>query len=154
MQIRYRFVFTIRIFEPKDMFSVIKLASDTLTERYNPSIFNYFYETFPKGFIVAEKAHKVIGFIIGVKINPEKAKILMLSVSELYQKQNIGSKLLTQFLEEISNENVNTVELEVRVGNKKAIRFYQKYGFEIKKRIKQLYQNGKDAYTMAKIFRT
>ncbi len=91
----------IRIFKPTDMFSVIKLASDTLTERYNPSLFNYFYETFPKGFIVAEIAHKIIGFLIGVKINQEKAKILMLSVSENYRKQNIGSELLMRFLKEM-----------------------------------------------------
>ncbi|UCH71422.1 MAG: hypothetical protein JSW62_03215, partial [Thermoplasmatales archaeon] len=62
-------MFTIRKFQPNDMFSTIKLASETLTEHYNPSLFNYFYEIFPNGFIVAEKNRKIIGFIIGVKTN-------------------------------------------------------------------------------------
>ena len=140
----------IRSFKPTDMFSVIKLASITLPERYNPSIFNYFFETFPKGFIVAEKNNKIIGFIVGVIINQDLAKILMLSVSELFRNQNIGSSLLKKFLEEISYENIKIIQLEVRFDNKKAIKFYEKNGFKIIKKIPKFYQNGKDAFTMEK----
>jgi len=143
-------VLVIRSFKPTDMFSVIKLASITLPERYNPSIFNYFFETFPKGFIVAEKNNKIIGFIVGVIINQDLAKILMLSVSELFRNQNIGSSLLKKFLEEISYENIKIIQLEVRFDNKKAIKFYEKNGFKITKKIPKFYQNGKDAFTMEK----
>ncbi len=132
------------------MFSVIKLASETLTERYNPSLFNYFYETFPEGFIVAEKAHKIIGFLIGVKINPEYAKILMLAVSKYHRKQSIGSGLLNQFLRVIYIEKIKRIELEVRTNNKAAIKFYQKHGFKIKEKKREFYQSGEDAYTMIK----
>ena len=144
-------MYTIRKFEPSDMFLIIKLVSETLPERYNPSLFNYFYETFQQGLIVAEKAHKIIGFIVGVKINPNTAKILMLTVSELHRNQNIGSALLNTFLKEIIKENVNLVELEVRIDNEKAIKFYQKHGFKIIGKIKGFYQNGEDAYTMSMI---
>jgi ribosomal-protein-alanine N-acetyltransferase len=140
----------IRLFKPTDMFSVIKLASDTLPERYNPSLFNYFYETFPQGFIVAERAQKIIGFIIGVKINPKNAKILMLSILEDLRRQNIGSMLLTRFIKEIFSEKVQKIELEVRIDNEKAIKFYQKHGFNISQKIIEFYQNGEDAYTMVK----
>jgi len=132
------------------MFPVIKLASKTLTERYNPSLFNYFYETFPQGFIVAEKAHKIIGFIIGVKTNPKTAKILMLSVLEHYRKQNIGSTLLKQFLKEMPAENIKNIELEVRTDNQKAIKFYKKHSFKVTEKIPKFYQNVEDAYTMKK----
>jgi ribosomal-protein-alanine acetyltransferase len=132
------------------MFSVIKIASLTLTERYNPSIFNYFYETFHKGFIVAEKDHKIIGFIVGVKVNENLAKILMLSVSEQYRKQNIGFSLLKRFIEEISQEDIKNIELEVRTGNKKAIKFYKNNGFVIKEKLYKFYQDESNAYTMEK----
>jgi ribosomal-protein-alanine N-acetyltransferase len=134
------------------MFSVIKLASITLPERYNPSLFNFFYETFPKGFIVAEINHKIIGFIIGVQIKPEKCKILMLSVLENYRRQGIGSKLLAEYLKSILSKKIKTVSLEVRTDNKKAIKFYQKYGFKIKKKLIKFYQDEEDAYTMVKEF--
>ena len=140
----------VREFKPIDMFSVIKLASETLTEHYNPSIFNYFYETFPKGFIIAEFAHKIIGFIIGVKINDKLAKILMIGISGLYQNKNIGSELTKYFLKRLSEEKIKFVELEVRTDNQKAIKFYEKNGFKIGNTLKEFYQNGESAYTMRK----
>ena len=130
------------------MFSVIKLASETLPERYNPSLFNYFYETFPQGFIVAEIGQKIIGFLVGVKTNPNTAKILMLSVTKPHRKQKIGSALLIQFLNDMTNEKVKKIELEVRTDNKKAIQFYKNQGFEIVIKLSEFYQNGEDAFTM------
>ena len=133
------------------MFSVIKLASKTLPEQYSPSLFNYFYETFTEGFIVAEKNHKIIGFIIGVTTTPNIAKILMLAVEEPVRKQKIGTELLNKFLEQISLKNIKHIELEVRTDNKKAITFYEKLGFIINEKIPEFYQNQEDAYNMIKI---
>lgn len=133
------------------MFSVIKLAAETLTEQYNPSLFNYFYETFPEGFWVAEKLHKIIGFIVGGKTITDTARILMLTVSEKHRKLGVGSTLLKNFLKEISLQNIKQVELEVKTENKKAIKFYQNHGFKIEEIITKFYQNGEDAYLMKKI---
>ena len=138
----------IRLFEPGDMFSVIKLASMTLTEQYNPSIFNYFYETFPEGFIVAEKNHKIVGFILGVITNRDIAKILMISVDDKFRRQKIGKELLSEFINIIKNKNLNIIELEVRIDNISAIKFYEKHNFKIVNKLTQFYQNGEDAYTM------
>jgi len=130
------------------MFSVIKLSSETLPEHYNPNLFNYFYETFPNGFWVCEINHKIIGYIVGVKLNNEIAKILMISVSNLYQNRSIGSKLLTTFLSEIILHNIKKVELEVKKTNLKAINFYKRFGFEIIEIIKEFYENKDDALIM------
>jgi len=140
----------IRTFEPNDMFSVIKLANNTLTETYNPSLFTYFYETYLQGFLVAEQNHKIIGFIVGVKITNESARILMLSVSPQHRRKNIGTNLLNKFIENIKMENIKEIHLEVRTDNEKAIRFYQKHNFEITDKIAGFYQNGEDAYIMKK----
>jgi len=130
------------------MFPVIKLASDTLTERYNPSLFNYFYETFNQGFLVAEEHHKIVGFIVGIKTSSESVRILMIAVSEKQRRRNIGSTLLNHFLREILSQNIKHVELEVKISNNEAIKFYQKHGFVIVDTIPKFYQNGEDAYTM------
>jgi len=143
---------TIKRFQPNDMFSVIKLASETLPEQYNPNLFNYFYETFPQYFLVAKKFQKIVGFIAGVKINAENARILMLAVSEKQRRQGIGSYLLNNFLKEIFSREIKHVELEVTTKNKQAIRFYQKHGFNIEETVSKFYQNGEDAYIMRRIF--
>ena len=138
----------IRTFEPEDTFSVIKIANQTLTEKYSPGLFAYFDEINPDGFIVANLNHKIIGFLIGIKINDQKTKILMLSVSPQHQKQKIGTKLLEEFIKRTQKEEINTIELEVRIDNHKAIKFYEKHGFRKIIKIKEFYQDNKDAYTM------
>jgi len=144
-------VLIIRRFKPEDMFSVVKLASETLPENYNPSLFNYFYETFPDGMWIAEKSNKIIGFAIGVKTSEENARILMLAVTEKQRRQNIGTALLKNLLKEFVQHNVRNIELEVRTDNTKAIRFYQKHGFRIVDTIKNFYQNGENAYVMTTV---
>ena len=139
---------TIRQFQPIDTFKVIKLASITLTEQYNPTLFSFFYETYPQGFIVAEQNHKIIGFLIGIKLKTNKTKILMISVEPRYQRQKIGESLLNEFIKITTKENIEVIELEVRTDNKKAIKFYEKNGFKIIQKIDKFYQNDENAYTM------
>ena len=111
------------------MFSVIKLSNQTLSENYNPSLYNYFYEIFPNGFWICEKNYKIVGFIIGVKTNIEIARILMLAVKNENRNQGIGTYLLKEFIKEIATINTKYIELEVKIKNISAIKFYQKNGF-------------------------
>jgi len=138
----------IRRFKPIDTFRVIKLASMTLTERYDTNLFTYFYETFPQGFIVAEKNHKIIGFLIGIKTTGTKAKIVMFSVDTNFQGKKIGLKLLKEFIKTSIQENIKTIDLAVQTNNIKAINFYEKQGFKKIEKIKEFYQNKEDAYIM------
>jgi ribosomal-protein-alanine N-acetyltransferase len=144
-------VLTIRRVQPQDLFSVIKIAHESLPERYQPNIFNTFYESFPQGFLIALKHHKIVGFLIGIKTHDEIAKILMLSVNENHRKQGIGSALLINFLQEMLLQNIHLVDLEVRTNNKIAIAFYKKHGFDIQETITGFYQNGEDAYNMRQV---
>jgi ribosomal-protein-alanine acetyltransferase len=143
-------VLIIRNAKPDDMFSIIKLASETLTEQYNPILFNHLYEAYPQGFWIAEKNHKIIGFIIGVKTNPYISRILMIGISEKNRNQGLGSILLFNLLKELSLNDIKQVLLEVRKNNKKAIKFYQKHGFDIIDTINKFYKNEENAYIMKK----
>lgn len=147
-------MFEIRHVQPQDIFPVIKIAYESLPERYSPEVFNRFYESFPEGFLVAEKLHKVVGFIVGIKTSNGVARITMLSINKKYRKQGIGSALLTQFLKEMSLQNIRQVELEVRINNDAAIKFYKKHGFDIMETVSSFYQTGEDAYIMKRVLRS
>jgi [ribosomal protein S18]-alanine N-acetyltransferase len=140
----------IRRVQPNDIFPVIALAFETLPERYNPSIFNQFYESCPEGFLVALNNDSIIGFLIGIEPIPNTARILMLAVKELYRRQGIGSALLSQFIKEMRQQYVTRIELEVRTSNKGALQFYKKKGFLLQTTLQQFYQNGENAYSMCK----
>lgn len=141
----------IRKFQATDMFSTIKIASETLTEQYSPSLFNYFYETFPDLFLVAEKHHKIIGFITGIQITDEIARIVMLSILPPYQRQHIATELLNEIIITLKEENVKQISLEVKTNNEKAISFYKKHGFTIIDTIEKFYQNGENAFMMKRV---
>jgi ribosomal-protein-alanine N-acetyltransferase len=141
-------VLSVRKFKPTDIFSIIKISADSLTERYNPNLFNYFYESFQDGFLVCEINYRIVGFIIGIKTNSEIARILMLAVSNQHRKKGIGSFLLKNFLREMVFKNIKLIELEVKKSNISAINFYQKHGFEIIDILSKFYQNNEDAYIM------
>ena len=140
----------IRRVQPPDIIEVIALAYDTLPERYNPVIFNQFYESFPEGFLVVVDEQQLIGFLIGIKIAPTIARVLMLSIQSRYRKQGIGTALLNEFLRIMRHLSVTEVELEVRTTNRGALAFYKKQGFLLQHTLKQFYQNGDDAYVMKK----
>ena len=143
-------MFKIRYVKPQDIFSVIKIAHESLPEQYNPVIFNRFYETFPEGFLVVDENHKIIGFAIAIKISSTEAKIPMFAISKLKRRKGIGSALLIQLLEELSKHYIKHVELEVRTKNKTATSFYKKHGFDIIDTLSAFYQNGEDAHIMKK----
>jgi ribosomal-protein-alanine acetyltransferase len=141
-------VWDIRRVQPQDIFSVIKIAYDTLSERYSPELFNRFYETFPEGFLVAEMHHKIIGFIIGFQTTPDTARITILSVTHPYRKKGLGTALITSFINEMTLSNIKQIDLEVNINNKDAITFYKKHDFVITDIIKGFYQSGDDACIM------
>lgn len=135
-------------FKPEDMFNVLKLASNVLSEHYNPTLFTYFYESCPWGFWTAHSNQRLAGFIIGIPFSDDYAKILMIGILPSMQKKGLGSMLLQKLLTEFTTRNIPTIELDVAVYNIKAIRFYQKHNFDIVERLPCFYQNGADAFVM------
>jgi ribosomal-protein-alanine acetyltransferase len=144
-------VTSIRQFKASDTFSVIRIASETLTENYSPSLFNFFYENAPEFFLVAEQNHKIIGFIIAIGITHQIARIVMMSILPSYRNQHIGSDLLTTLIKILKIKKVNQICLEVRIDNEKAILFYKKHQFTIIDTIEKFYQNDEDAFMMRRL---
>lgn len=130
------------------MFAVLKLASQVLSEQYNPTLFTYFYESCPWGFWTAHHYQQLIGFIVGVPFSDDFAKILMIGVKPSMRKKGVGSLLLKKLLTEFKTRQLSTIELEVAVSNTAAIKFYQKHDFCIVDQFSKFYQNGEDAYIM------
>ena len=104
-------------------------------DRANPNLFLNLYEVFPDGFIVAVEDRKFIGFAVGTITYEEKGKIILIGVDKDYRNKGIGSKLLKRLLLIFSLKDINEVELEVRVSNSNAIKFYEKRGFKKKERM-------------------
>lgn len=91
---------------------------------------------------------QVIGFGTFWQVNGE-AHIASLAVAPAYQGLGLGELLLWGMLNQAQNLEGDFSSLEVRVSNERAIRLYEKYGYQIMgRRIAYYHDNNEDAYLM------
>ena len=89
---------------------------------------------------------KIIGYLSYRQIDTN-ADVLNFLVDTPFQNQGVGRKLFDHALLEMKIHGVNSLVLEVRVSNTKAIKFYEKYGATIITTIPNYYEK-EDGYMM------
>jgi [ribosomal protein S18]-alanine N-acetyltransferase len=141
---------SIRRFQPADFERVIAIEKEAFNE-YNPILFMAAYETFPEGFLVAEKDGHVVGFLTTVAVSVFDVKILSLAVDSRCQNEGFASMLLRSLFQVLRTKAVPRLLLEVRLSNVRAQRLYLSLGFNLVKVICAYYQDGEDAYLMEKL---
>ena len=132
------------------MYKISLLDISDLDEAYeievltNPSpwSFDNFKSSFEVGHhgLVCKEDNKMLGFLIFSPIKPE-AHLLSIAVIKTQQSKGMGSLLLKSMISQCKAMGINQVFLEVRISNKKAIAFYQKYGFK-RDAIRENYYSG------------
>ena len=60
----------------------------------------------------------------------DSADILNIGIDSEFQRQGHGTALLKHLIEELRKWDIGEILLEVRAGNKPAIQFYKRQGFE------------------------
>ena len=72
---------------------------------------------------------KTIGYLIAM-LTLDTADILNIGIESNFKRQGHGTALLNQLIGDLTKRNISEILLEVRAGNKSAIQFYKKQGFE------------------------
>lgn len=84
--------------------------------------------------IIAKKVDEIVGFISLHKLRCDKRdNTLGIMVKEGYRAQGIGNRLMEEIL-----KNQNDVCLTVFNSNKRAVRLYEKHGFETESIIRSM----------------
>lgn len=107
-----------------------------------------FYETCSEGFIVAEINGFIAGYVVGFLASENTGRIFSLAILPKYQNMGIGSALLKEIIDVFRKMKVSEIILEVRAGNKKAKRFYQKHGFYQTGILEKYYNDAENACMM------
>jgi len=98
----------------------------------------------------------VAGFIVGgLEDTGENiyGHLCNIGVSPRYRRRGVGQLLVRRTEHQFALELATGVQLEVRVSNSGAQRFYQRMGYRPVFGIDQYYANGEDALVMMKWFR-
>lgn len=92
-----------------------------------------------------ETENQIAGYILWLK-RKHSFRLYSLAISTLFQNKGLAKKLLEYSFENLEDKSFS---LEVKVSNIGAIKLYEKFGFEIKKRLSNYYEN-EDGYLMIK----
>ena len=137
----------IRKFQPPDFPWVIEIERQVFNE-HDPFFYMQFYETCSDGFIVAQINGFIVGFVVGFLTSEKTGRIFSLAVHPSYQNRKLGSALLKEIKDVFREMGVSEIILEVRSGNVKAKRFYERHGFITTDVMEKYYNDGESAYLM------
>ncbi|WOF16725.1 ribosomal-protein-alanine N-acetyltransferase [Methanoplanus sp. FWC-SCC4] len=146
---------TIRRAKKADLSVINNIEKQLFTDPWDESAFLdalFFYQN---TFFVAEENGKILGFVIaGIEDTGEAiyGHIMNIATVPECRNQGLGGRLMQRIEFECLVLGTEGVQLEVRVSNKEAQRFYQKMGYSQVFVIGGYYSDGEDAILMMKWF--
>lgn len=144
--------YQIRPLEEKDIGEIIEGE----TKAFGVSLgFDFIYSDFklnPYAYYFVLEIDKRVGGYIALWITYEEADIVNFYVDEEYQGLGFGKMLLEFVIDLCRLSNVQTISLEVRKSNARAISLYEKYGFAFSHLRKEYYSDQEDALVLIKRF--
>lgn len=117
---------------------------------FDPATFLYYAASDRAGFLVAEAAGRLAGYIVArrTELRRTVGEIPSIAVRPELRDQGVGSLLLRQGITHLAAKGVTIVHLQVAVGNERAIALYRRLGFRPARRLTNYYGRGEDALEM------
>ena len=95
-------------------------------------------------------ANELVGFAFVMVKEQNAGHITTIGVAPEHRRRGIAQKLLEHMEKGLVEREVETVMLEVRVGNVSAQHLYKRSGYTIVQRINKYYSDGEDCFLMMK----
>jgi ribosomal-protein-alanine N-acetyltransferase len=152
--------YTLRKCSAAEISSVIVVNEKTLPEHYSDVFYYDILDSFPEGFLVAETAGTVVGYLMlrvefgfsnirGFSLT-KKGHVVSVAVLKEHQRKGLGWALMEEGHRALAAKACKEVFLEVRVGNTPAVDLYRKMGYSTAQRLNSYYRDGEDAFLMSK----
>lgn len=93
---------------------------------------------------------EMVGFAFVMVNENNAAHLTTIGVAPEHRRRGIAEKLMRHVEDALSEREVATIMLEVRVSNTAAQRLYREAGYIIVQRITKYYNNGEDCFLMMK----
>jgi ribosomal-protein-alanine N-acetyltransferase len=119
-------------------------------EAYDCKLFAYYFHRCGGLFLVAERRGRICGYIITRPRGTGSAEVISIAVDPAVRGSGAASALLESTLRRLRWRRVARLHLVVRVGNRAALAFYEKYGFRRIRRLAAYYGAGRDGIAMSR----
>ncbi|EIE18975.1 putative acyltransfersase, partial [Coccomyxa subellipsoidea C-169] len=135
----------------QDMYHVMQLVDNELSEPYSIFTYRYFLHNWPKLCWLAFDGAHCFGVVVCKADDHRGAQrgyIAMLVVEHEYRGLGVGTTLVKRAIEEMIAADADEVVLEAEVTNSGALALYRNLGFLRDKRLIRYYMNGADAFRL------
>ena len=113
-----------KLYQDANQFTTLKNIHEWTIEGLNK---------FPQLNFVIEDGQKIIGAISAVLENKKCGAVNDVAVLREYQSKHVGSRLMERLLQELKRQEMEKITLWVHWKNSRAIPFYYRFGFRIKR---------------------
>jgi len=110
-------------------------------EAYDCKLFAYYLNRCGQLFLVAERRGRVCAYMITCR-QALRAELISVAVDPAQRKAGAASALLEGTLRRLRRQRIARWHLMVRLSNRAALRFYEKYGFRPIRRVPGYYEDG------------
>jgi ribosomal-protein-alanine N-acetyltransferase len=145
---------SIRLFTRSDLQRILQIEHASFGKyAWDRNLFADFYHKCGELFLVAVKGRRVCGYIltcIGGRTHGA-AELVSLAVDPRYRQKGVASALMDSTLRRLRRRRILRVHLMVKVTNKTAIRFYERYGFWKSRLVRAYYEDRADGRRMEKL---
>ncbi|MBR3891534.1 MAG: ribosomal protein S18-alanine N-acetyltransferase [Bacilli bacterium] len=139
----------VREMTKEDLEEVVNIESSLYKDKWNKEAYLRDLENEIAYNYVLEHEGVILGYY-GFWLMFDNIDITKVSIRKELQGKGLSKILMEDMFNRISNSDINTITLEVRVSNKVAIALYEKYGFKKISVREKYYENVEDAYVMQK----
>lgn len=142
----------LRRYNENDIESIIDLENKTINTSLGYDMLKNNLENEMNHYYVYELSDNIVGYI-SIVFDGYIAEILNFCVEPAYQNNKIGTKILEEIFVIYENKKCESLILEVRQSNERAIHLYTKLGFEKISVRKNYYTNGENALVLQKMLK-
>jgi len=136
--------------DKKDILQIVELEKNTFSDAWSVQGVTDSYMQRQSFITVAEMEEKIVAYCI-VYYVLEEGEIARIAVDKELRRQGIGRGLLDYTCSMCLEQQIERLLLDVRVSNRFARDFYERYGFQIDGMRKNFYKNpSEDAVLMSK----
>lgn len=139
----------VREMTKEDLEEVVNIESSLYKDQWNKEAYLRDLENEIAYNYVLEHDGVILGYY-GFWLMFDNIDITKVSIRKELQGKGLSKILMEDMFNRISNSDINTITLEVRVSNTVAISLYEKYGFKKISVREKYYENVEDAYVMQK----
>lgn len=132
-----------------DLGQIVEIEQASFKDAYPRSLLENLMTLGPESFLVAVWEGKVVGYVSSVVERRKTARLISLAVHPDYRQRKVARRLMAELVKTLKGKGVEEVLLEVREGNKAAIRLYMSVGFQPQRTLQKYYEDGENALVMS-----